>query len=69
MGHPQWLEAAVPDETTLRAWEEMRAQVLHELQEGGEVADTTVDALGDLVARYDVRGSEHRRWMLRPKNG
>ena len=66
MGRPQLFETALPDEPTLRAWEEMRDQVLHELQEGGEVADTTVDAIADLVVRFDFRGSKKRHPMFQP---
>ncbi len=68
MSHPQVSPDVVPDETTLRAWEEMRDQVWQELQEGGQVADSTIDALGDLVARYNFRGSTKRRRPLRPGN-
>jgi hypothetical protein len=38
-----------PDEATLRAWEEMRIEILHEIQDGG-VPDERVDAAGDLAA-------------------
>ncbi|MCL4487073.1 MAG: hypothetical protein M1570_02950 [Chloroflexi bacterium] len=64
MDRPQLIETAPPDETTLRAWEEMRVQILHDLQEGGEVADSTVDAIADLVVRFDFL--RLRRPMSRP---
>ena len=40
-----------PDEETLQAWENMRIEVLHELQEGAsaDVPDSYVDDLGILV--------------------
>lgn len=37
------------DEATLRAWEEMRIEILHEIQEGGSVPDELVDAVGGLI--------------------
>jgi len=39
------------DEETLQAWENMRTEVLHELQEGAsaEVPDEELDNIGNLV--------------------
>jgi len=66
MGRPQLVETTLPDQTTLRIWEEMCEEVIHELQEGGEVADTMVDAIADVVVRYDFRGFKNRRLMHKP---
>ncbi len=44
------LKRVSPDEETLRAWEEMRIEVLHEIEEGGNVPDEWVNAAGDLAA-------------------
>jgi hypothetical protein len=44
----------------------MCEEVIHELQEGGEVADTMVDAIADVVVRYDFRGFKNRRLMHKP---
>ena len=40
-----------PDEETLQAWENMRIEILHELQEGAsaDVPDSYIDDLGTLV--------------------
>lgn len=43
------------DEATLRAWEEMRIEILHEMQEGGGVPDEVVDAAGDLAVMLNPR--------------
>jgi hypothetical protein len=44
---------SLPDEETLRAWENMRIEILHELQDGAsaDVPDAELDELGTLVAR------------------
>jgi hypothetical protein len=44
-------EEAFPDEATLEAWESMRIEVLHELQEGAiaDVPDSDLDQIGELV--------------------
>jgi len=39
-----------PDEATLRAWEDMRIEVLHEIEDGGNVSEERVNAAGDLAA-------------------
>ncbi len=35
---------------TLQAWEEMRAEVLHEIQDGGSVREERVEAASDIAA-------------------
>ena len=37
------------DASTLRAWEDMRIEILHEIQDGGSLPDERVDAAGDLA--------------------
>lgn len=51
MNHSQHLETFIPDEATLQAWENMRIEILHELQEGAsaDVPDSCLDDLGSLV--------------------
>lgn len=41
----------VPDQETLRTWENMRKEVLHDLQEGAsvEVPDSEIEEVGTLV--------------------
>jgi hypothetical protein len=51
MEHLQQTKKAFPDESTLRVWEDMRSEVLHELQEGAEVSDTLIDSIAELAAR------------------
>jgi hypothetical protein len=50
MDHPQQVEITCPDESTLRAWENMCSQVLHELQEGAEIPDALIDSIAELAA-------------------
>lgn len=55
----------VPDQETLRTWENMLKEVLHDLQEGAsaEVPDSEIDELGTLVVELaDLRTHQ----MLRP---
>jgi len=39
-----------PDEATLRAWEDMRIEILHEIEDGGDVTEDRVNAAGDVAA-------------------
>lgn len=39
----------LPDASTLQAWEDMRGEILHEIQDGGNVPDEQVDLAGDLA--------------------
>ena len=66
MNHPQLVEPVAPDATTLRVWEEMHDEVLHELQEGGEVTDAMVNVISDLVVRFDFRGAKKKSQRLKP---
>jgi hypothetical protein len=51
MVHHRQTEAAFPDESTLRVWEDMRSEVLHELQEGAEISDALIDSVAELAAK------------------
>lgn len=62
MDRPEQVETTFPDEETLQTWENMRAEVLHELQEGGEVSDTLVDSIADLVVLLTSWNSRRRAW-------
>jgi hypothetical protein len=53
MGHSQYQEAPSPDELTLQAWEDMRAEVLHELDDGGDVPDSLLDIMGNVASMLD----------------
>jgi hypothetical protein len=39
-----------PDEETLQAWEDMRAELLHEIQDGEAMQDEQVEAVSLVVA-------------------
>ena len=49
MGRPQQAETTSPGELTLRVWEDMCDEVLHQLQEGADVPDALVDSTASLV--------------------
>ena len=62
---------AIPDEDTLQAWEDMRSEILHELQDGAsaDIPDAVIDQLGTLVAMINTTRSKKRlrvRIMKRP---
>jgi hypothetical protein len=58
MGRSQPVETMPPDESTLQVWEDMRDEVLHELQEGADVSDALVDAMANLVVMLKFWGPE-----------
>jgi hypothetical protein len=64
MDHSQQAEAAFPDESTLRVWEDMRSEVLHELQEGAEVPDALLDSIAELAAKLRTWRSMNRVPLL-----
>jgi hypothetical protein len=37
-------------EVTLQAWEDMRSEVLHEIQDGGSVREEQIEAASDIAA-------------------
>ena len=37
-------------EDTLQAWEDMRGEVLHEIQDGGSVQEEQIEAASDIAA-------------------
>lgn len=52
MNRPPRMQATLPDKPTQQAWEDMRAEVLHEIQDGGEVPDVLLDAIGEMLTRF-----------------
>jgi hypothetical protein len=62
-----------PDEETLQAWENMRVEVLHELQDGAsaDIPDSYLDELGTLVAVLDSNRAKKKlrvRVVNRPQS-
>ena len=49
MNRLQQVVVTVPDKQVLQAWEDMRTETLHELQDGAIVADESVETLGALM--------------------
>ena len=39
----------LPDESTFRAWDDMRSEVLHELQDGADMPDAVMDITSELA--------------------
>ena len=68
MGRLQQIEIMIPDERTLQAWEDMRIEILHELQDGGcaEVPDSLVDIIGNLVVILESWRAETRHLKPQP---
>ena len=66
MNRPPQIEAKLPDEPTQRAWEEMRIEVLHELQDGGEVSFVRLDAIGEMLAKFPYTVAARMAPMPRP---
>ena len=64
MDNGQQVEAAFPDESTLQAWEDMRSEVLHELQEGAEVTDAMIESIAELAAKLGAWRSMNRVPLL-----
>ena len=44
---------SVPDERTLQAWEDMRSETLHDLQDGAIVAAELIESLGSLMVALE----------------
>jgi hypothetical protein len=57
----QQRSSAFPDAQTLRAWEDMRADLLHELQEGASAPDDLIDLMGQLVVTLKTGVSDQER--------
>jgi len=53
MNRLQQVVVTVPDERTLQAWEDMRTETLHELQDGAIVADESIETLGNLLVALE----------------
>lgn len=60
MSRPQQMEKNQPYIQTLRALEDMRIEVLHELQEGActDVSDALIDELGALIVMLESLKAE-----------
>jgi hypothetical protein len=43
----------VPDEQTLQVWEDMRAETLHELEDGAVVPDESIETLGEVLVALE----------------
>lgn len=65
MSHRYPQENTFPDKETLLAWENMRIEVLHELQEGAsaDVPDSYLNHLGNLVIK-PASGRHQRKLRL-----
>lgn len=66
MEHLWETKKAFPDESTLRVWEDMRAEVLHEIQEGAEISDALMDSIAELAAKLRTWRSENRTRFPNP---
>jgi len=62
MGRLQHMETMSPDERTLQAWEDMRIEIWHELQDGAsaDVPDALVDIIGRVVVILESWRAEMR---------
>jgi len=62
MNRHQTMETIFPDEETLQAWENMRIEILHELQEGAsaDVPDTCLDDIGSLLVVLESWRAQRR---------
>jgi hypothetical protein len=62
MNRPQHVKTVFPDEQTLLVWENMRIEILHELQEGADadVPDSTIDTIGELVVTLNFWRDQKR---------
>ncbi len=63
MGFSQQVETIPPEEQTLQAWEDMRIEILHELQDGGsaDIPDVLVDDIGRLVVMLESWRAEKKQ--------
>ena len=64
MDHNQQAEVAFPEDPTLQAWEDMRSEVLHELQDGAEIPDALIDSIAELAAKLRTWRSMNRPPLL-----
>ncbi len=60
MGRLLQINNQSPDEKTLEAWENMRNEIWHDLQEGAsaDVPDELVDEIGNLLVMLDFWRAE-----------
>lgn len=66
MGRPRRKETTSPDELTLQVWEDMRSEILHELQDGGDVSDSLMDIMGNLATTLDSWRAATKSLTFRP---
>jgi hypothetical protein len=53
MNHLQQEGITVPDEQTLHDWEDMRAETLHELEDGAAVPDESIETLAEVLVELE----------------
>ncbi len=68
MGRSQYQETTSLDELTLQAWEDMRAEVLHELDDGGDVPDSLMDIMGNVASMLDSWRAALKSSALQPSS-
>ena len=68
MGRSKLSQATSPDELTFQVLRDMHDEVLHELQEGGDVPDALVDMMGNLAATLDAWRAATRPLTLQPSD-
>jgi hypothetical protein len=58
-------EPTFPDQDTLRTWENMRKEILHDLQEGAsaDVPDSEIDEVGILVVELESIQAQRKLHM------
>lgn len=62
MDHYEQFDSASSEEETFQTWEDMREEVWHELQEGGEVSDALVDSYGNIAVLISSWRFRQRMW-------
>jgi hypothetical protein len=55
MNRLQKVAVTVPDEQTLRDWEDLRAETLHELEDGAMAADESIETGGEMMVVLESR--------------
>jgi len=68
MGRPKLSQTTSPDELTFQVLRDMRDEVLHELQDGGDVPDALVDMMGNLAATLDAWKTATKPLTLQPSS-
>lgn len=68
MGRSQSKEPTAPDEELLQVWEDMRSEVLHELDDGGDVPDSLIDIMGNVASMLDSWRAALKSSALQPSS-